>query len=121
MALDSWISLIIFDWRIYVTGLVLYLVYFYSKVLFSGLPKGPIPFPFLGNMPQLGSELLISLVKLGPVYKDVFTVYIFTTPIVILNSYEAIKEAFVKKGNSTSGRPLDRYLNLMKSGRNGNK
>ena len=119
MSITSWILSVFVDWRIYLTLLLIYLVYTYTKVLFSGLPPGPMPFPVVGNLPQLGTELHYSLTKLGKTYKDVFTVYIFNKPFVVLNSYKAIKEGFVKHGNFTSARPRDFFLEWIKLGRNG--
>ena len=40
-------------------------------------------------------------------YGDMMTVYLGARQTVYLNTYDVIKEAFVKKGNLFSGRPQD--------------
>ena len=114
-----WIFTLVVDWRIYFTVILIYVIYFYMKFVFSGLPPGPIPFPLVGNILQLGIQAHLSLMKLGETYSDVFTVYLATKPAVVLNSYEAVTEALVKNGHTTSGRPSTFYMERVRKGRNG--
>ena len=69
------------------------------------LPKPP-GLPILGNTFQLDDSGLHKTlsewsVKYGPVY----AMNLFGKDVVVLNSYEAIHEAAVRKGNAFSGRP----------------
>ena len=74
------------------------------------LPPGPFSLPVLGTLPFLGADVREPLRRLTKDYGDIFTVYFGSQRVIILNSYEAIKEAFVKKGNAFSGRPKDLFL-----------
>ncbi|KAM9323969.1 cytochrome P450 2C8-like [Gastrophryne carolinensis] len=61
-----------------------------------GMPPGPTPLPFLGNVMKLNmKDLPKSLIELGKIYGDVFTVHLGSRTIVVLHGYEAVKEALV--------------------------
>ena len=100
-----WILSGLLDWRFYAIIAVVYVVIFYIRVACSGLPPGPLPLPLLGNIPQLGTKVYLSLARIRSNHKDVFTVYLAHQPVVILTSHKAVREAFVVNGNKTSGRP----------------
>ena len=42
-------------------------------------------------------------------YGDIMTVHLGSRETIYLNSYDVIKEAFVKNGNSFAGRPSDYF------------
>ena len=71
------------------------------------LPPGPLPLPIVGNLLSLGLDARKPLLKLKQLYGDVFTLYMGSRRVVFLNSYNAIKDAFVKNGQAFSGRPHD--------------
>ncbi|XP_071492550.1 cytochrome P450 2U1-like [Diadema antillarum] len=61
------------------------------------LPPGPASWPLIGTIPTLVSSKLSPLNLLtafAEKYGDIYRLRIFTTDIVILNSYELIKDAF---------------------------
>ena len=65
---------------------------------------GPLGLPMVGYVPFLDPKNLgKSFRRLGIRYGDVFSIFLGTSPVVILNSYSAIKEAFDK--TEMSGRP----------------
>lgn len=67
-------------------------------------PPGPPCLAFLGSLPYLDvRNLSKSFNKLTEKYGDIFSVFIGGTPVVVLNSYEVIKEAFGRP--EFSGRP----------------
>ncbi|GMT24533.1 hypothetical protein PFISCL1PPCAC_15830, partial [Pristionchus fissidentatus] len=68
-------------------------------------PKGPTPVPFIGNMMQVdfARQYRISM-DFAPSFDGVFTLF-NPIPIVFLTDYEAIREAFVEKGDDFAGRP----------------
>ncbi|XP_038623356.1 cytochrome P450 2F2-like isoform X1 [Tachyglossus aculeatus] len=71
----------------------------------DGLPPGPLPLPLLGNLLQLDpTRLYQSLIKLGNQFGPVFTVYLGPRPCVVLNGYEAVRDALVLQGDQFSGR-----------------
>ncbi|XP_072015541.1 cytochrome P450 2A10-like isoform X1 [Amphiura filiformis] len=74
-------------------------VFFLSKK--RNLPPGPwIPIPYIGFAPNIayalykGESLYKFLVKLGNKYGQVFSFTVLGIPVVVLNDYKAIREAF---------------------------
>ncbi|KFO19010.1 Cytochrome P450 2F3 [Fukomys damarensis] len=69
------------------------------------LPPGPKPLPLLGNLLQLHSQDLLSLLtKLSKEYGSVYTVHLGPRRVVVLSGYQAVKEALVDQGEEFSGR-----------------
>ncbi|XP_046585091.1 cytochrome P450 2J6-like [Haliotis rubra] len=71
----------------------------------SGLPPGPPLLPFVGNVLSMGSDPRITLKKLRQQYGDIFSVYIFNTPVIVLNGYNVLRDAIVKNADNFSDRP----------------
>ncbi|XP_030074509.1 cytochrome P450 2G1-like [Microcaecilia unicolor] len=60
------------------------------------MPPGPTPLPFIGNILQLRpNDILNSFRKLHMKYGSVYMVYFGTQPVLILNGYDAVKEALI--------------------------
>ncbi|XP_038669773.1 cytochrome P450 2D15-like [Scyliorhinus canicula] len=80
-------------------------------------PPGPWGLPFIGNMHQVDmNNPHLSFAKLQKKYGNVFGVQIGWTNTVILNSYETVKEALVKKSEDFADRPdFPAYDYLMKN------
>uniref|UniRef100_A0A672Y4M6 Cytochrome P450, family 2, subfamily X, polypeptide 9 n=1 Tax=Sphaeramia orbicularis TaxID=375764 RepID=A0A672Y4M6_9TELE len=71
-------------------------------------PPGPRPIPIFGNLLELDLENpLADLRRLSKQYGNVYSVFIGSKPVVVLNGFQAIKEALVNKGNDFSGRAQD--------------
>uniref|UniRef100_A0A8C9W476 Cytochrome P450, family 1, subfamily D, polypeptide 1 n=1 Tax=Scleropages formosus TaxID=113540 RepID=A0A8C9W476_SCLFO len=68
-------------------------------------PPGPIPWPFIGNLLQMGEQLHICLTRLRDKYGDVFKVKMGSLVVVVLSGYDTIKQALVRQGESFAGRP----------------
>jgi len=67
-------------------------------------PPGPFNFPVIGSVFRLDvRNLSKSFSNLRKKYGDVFSVYVGSTPVVVINSYTIIKEAFER--TEFSGRP----------------
>ena len=81
-------------------------------------PPGPPSLPLLGYVPFLDvRNLARSFNRLSRRYGDVFSIFLGTTPCVIINSYPLIKEAFEKK--EFSGRPDIYSGTFFQKGRSG--
>ncbi|KAF8373731.1 hypothetical protein PRIPAC_80160 [Pristionchus pacificus] len=83
--------------------LVYYVISYYWWV--SKYPKGPLPYPIVGNLRQLNSkDLHLQFRELSLKYGPIFTIFM-PVPVVIVTSYEGVKEAYVTKGESVAARP----------------
>ncbi|XP_046567705.1 cytochrome P450 2D26-like [Haliotis rubra] len=60
-----------------------------------GLPPGPPLLPFLGNVLSMGSDPRITFRRLRQRYGDIFSVYLFNKPLIVLNGYSTLREAIV--------------------------
>ncbi|XP_072043823.1 cytochrome P450 2U1-like [Amphiura filiformis] len=70
------------------------------------LPPGPTGWPILGNLPSLDPVApYLSLNKFAEKYGSVFSLRFGSYPVVILNSYKAVKEAYIRHGDDYNDRP----------------
>jgi len=70
----------------------------------KNFPPGPPCFPLAGSLPYLDvRNLSKSFLKLSQKYGDIFSIFVGGTPVVVLNSYSLIKEAFQRQ--EFAGRP----------------
>ncbi|XP_078699158.1 steroid 17-alpha-hydroxylase/17,20 lyase-like [Branchiostoma floridae x Branchiostoma belcheri] len=69
------------------------------------MPPGPFPWPVIGNIAILGGKTYLTFIDLAKKYGDVFSVKLGMVDVVVLNSLDAVKEAFVKKSAEFGGRP----------------
>lgn len=90
--------------------LLLILTYFFwrkSKTLCAKYPKS-LPFlPVVGSLPFLPrhGHMHVNFFKLQERYGPIYSLYLGTTPTVIIGQYQLAKEVLVKKGKEFSGRP----------------
>ena len=93
---------------------MLYIAYLF----FSSL--GPIGFPLVGYLPLLDvNNLGRSFQRISKRYGDIFSIMVGMKPLVVLNSWSAIKEAMAMK--ELSGRPSmfsGTFFQKGKTGRN---
>ncbi|XP_073494054.1 cytochrome P450 2C19-like isoform X1 [Phyllobates terribilis] len=69
------------------------------------LPPGPTPLPILGNILQLnGKDVFKSLIKLSEKYGPVYTLHMGMDPVVVLCSYDAVKEALIDNAEDFGAR-----------------
>lgn len=72
----------------------------------SRVVPGPIGFPIIGNIPQLGSSKPhVSFVELAKKYGGVFCIRIGNRPVIVLNGRRAIHQALVRQSVDFAGRP----------------
>ncbi|XP_077999480.1 cytochrome P450 2U1-like [Glandiceps talaboti] len=69
------------------------------------LPPGPKGLPILGNLLSLGTNPHLTFIEMAKKYGNVFTIKIASESIVVLNGYQAVKDALVKKSLQFAGRP----------------
>ncbi|KAL0972845.1 hypothetical protein UPYG_G00195450 [Umbra pygmaea] len=90
------------------TGLVLIMVFWKIRerlIITSRWPPGPAPIPLLGNLLQMDIKAPYKFyIKLSKKYGSVFTVWQGTKPVVVISGYQAIKEAFLNRGEEFGGR-----------------
>ncbi|KAH0504584.1 steroid 17-alpha-hydroxylase/17,20 lyase [Microtus ochrogaster] len=98
--------------------LLLILAYFFwhkSKTLCAKYPKS-LPFlPIVGSLPFLPrrGHMHVNFFKLQERYGPIYSLYLGTTPTVIIGQYQLAKEVLVKKGKEFSGRPQMVTLSLL--------
>ncbi|XP_062381220.1 cytochrome P450 2F2-like isoform X1 [Sardina pilchardus] len=83
-----------------------------------GFPPGPAPLPLIGNLLQLDPQNpLKTLRKLAEQYGPVFSLYIGTRPVVVLDGQQAVREALVTKAVEFTGRPDHIMISHMAEGK----
>ncbi|XP_003228821.3 cytochrome P450 1A5 [Anolis carolinensis] len=72
-----------------------------------GLKKipGPMGYPLIGNMLELGKNPHLSLTRMSQKYGDVMMIHIGSTPVLVLSGLETIRKALVRQGAEFLGRP----------------
>ncbi|XP_077515951.1 steroid 17-alpha-hydroxylase/17,20 lyase-like [Amblyomma americanum] len=119
LLLESFAS-VLWNWRWITTVLVFAVTYlvgrFYHKV--SKYPKGPFPLPLVGNLLALRnvSDLHSKASGWAKTYGDVFTLWMAEKPMVILNSHNVIREAFLERRHEFAGRIQTRMGELQLQG-----
>ncbi|CAN7984476.1 unnamed protein product [Ixodes hexagonus] len=115
-------ALFLCDWRWLTTALVFLLSYvvvrFYHKV--SKYPKGPFPLPVVGNLLALRktNELYKVAHELSRKYGDPITLWMGDRPMVVLNTQELVKEAFIERRHEFAGRFPTKMGELQRKGNN---
>jgi len=106
-------------WPILTAFLVILVIYSVKKSIRArDFPPGPPCFSVLGSLPYLDvRNLSRSFNKLKDKYGEVFSIFIGTKPVVVLNTPEVIKEAFERP--EFSGRPGNFSGTFFQKGRTG--
>lgn len=71
----------------------------------KNLPPGPSGPPVVGYLPHLGYAHPVGLQDIVRKYGPVSSFYLGQKLVLLLSSYEALKEAFVKQADTFAGRP----------------
>ena len=81
---------------------------FYIRTRRDGrMPPGPPLLPILGNiLSVVGKDSLDKFMLLGKKYGDVYGLYIGQELTVVLNSFDAVSDALLKKGSLFTRRPV---------------
>ncbi|KAL6728948.1 hypothetical protein Aduo_000049 [Ancylostoma duodenale] len=84
----------------------------YNINRFLGLPRGPTPWPIVGNvlqMPMVGIDK--RMMEFKRKYGDVFTLWL-PYPTVVISGHEALKRTVIRDGEVYAGRP-DTYVMVL--------
>jgi cytochrome P450 family 2 subfamily J len=85
---------------------VFLVVYFWFRQHDPLLPPCPVtPLPVLGHLHLLSGDTRPRMKKWKKQCGDIYSLYVGSTLVVVLNNYDLIKEAFVKKADVFSDRP----------------
>lgn len=76
------------------------------------LPPGPRGMPFLGVLPLMGKKRHATIQKWWEQYGDVFSMYMGSKLVIVINGLEAYKESFVKQADTFSGRPNNYFKKI---------
>nr|XP_033810452.1 cytochrome P450 2G1-like [Geotrypetes seraphini] len=98
-------------------GVTLFLIFFLSFLVFLSawgsikkwgkMPPGPTPLPFIGNILQMRpNNILNSFKKLNMKYGSVYMLYLATEPVLVLNGYDAVKEALIDNADVFGDRAM---------------
>uniref|UniRef100_A0A8C4JD96 Cytochrome P450 2U1 n=1 Tax=Dromaius novaehollandiae TaxID=8790 RepID=A0A8C4JD96_DRONO len=66
-----------------------------------GLPPGPAPWPL--GCPVFSPHVFLT--GLGEIYGSIFRLFVGSRPFIVLNTFEAVREALVHKAEAFSDRP----------------
>lgn len=80
-----------------------------------GTPPGPKGWPVLGSLHQLGRNPHLVLTDMARTYGQIFSLYMGSEFTIVLNDFEIIREAFLKRGEVFSGRPDMHVLQELQS------
>ncbi|XP_046583343.1 cytochrome P450 2J6-like [Haliotis rubra] len=109
-------------WDFGVTTVALFLVVVLVVLWLStrrppGLPRGPPLLPFVGNALSMDSDPRVLYKNLRQKYGDIFSLYVFHKPLIVLNGYNVIKEAIVKNADVFSDRPRSFFTDFFSKGK----
>ncbi|KAL3887168.1 hypothetical protein ACJMK2_027118 [Sinanodonta woodiana] len=100
----------------FILFLVLLMVYYVTK-LPTDIPPFPKPvLPIFGNLLSLvNKDVLEYFRKLRNEYGDIYSFYMGSKLMIVINGYSAIKEALVQNGRFFSDRPINFVSETLKS------
>ncbi|NXF78127.1 CP2J6 protein, partial [Sclerurus mexicanus] len=85
-----------------------------------GLPPGPTPYPFFGNLLQMNFKVHHEhLKKMAKIYGNIFTLWLSNSPAVVLQGFQTVKEGLTVHAEDVAGRPIGSFFHNMSHGGNG--
>ncbi|XP_031411019.1 cytochrome P450 2J6-like [Meleagris gallopavo] len=81
------------------------------------LPPGPAPLPLFGNLLQMKFQIHHDILKkMAGTYGSIFTLWLTSIPVVVLQGYQAVKEGMTAHAEEVAGRPLSRAFRFLTNG-----
>ncbi|NXC45030.1 CP2J6 protein, partial [Penelope pileata] len=81
------------------------------------LPPGPAPYPFFGNLLQMKFHFHHDILKqMAKVYGNIFTLWISSKPVIVLQGYQAVKEGMTARADEVAGRPESTTIKILSNG-----
>ncbi|XP_067664351.1 cytochrome P450 2C3-like [Haliotis asinina] len=99
------VGMLMFSTPLILVFIIVLLILWLSTRRPPGLPPGPPRLPLVGNMFQMDKYIRVAFSNLRRQYGDIFSIYLFHQPFIVLNGYNVIKEALVKNADLFSCRP----------------
>ncbi|XP_070801984.1 cytochrome P450 2J2-like [Pituophis catenifer annectens] len=100
-------------WEVLTTVLVGFLILDFLKLLWSSrhYPPGPLPLPLIGGLWRIGTKLSEdAFTKLSKQYGDIYTVWLWHQPVVVISGFHAVKESLINRSQDFADRPLSSFL-----------
>ncbi|KAM8945265.1 cytochrome P450 2J6-like [Pelodytes ibericus] len=80
----------------------------------KSFPPGPLALPIVGNLLQMEfSNPLKGMKQFSKVYGPVYSIYLGSTPAVVVRGLKALKEVLISKGIEFADRPQNRISKLI--------
>merc|ERR1712131_94329 len=84
----------------------------------KNFPPGPTPIPIFGNLLHLSLDNpMRDFEKMAKKYGSVYSFYLGPRPAVMLNGFDALKEALLTKAADFAGRPQDLMVSHITRGK----
>ncbi|KFP71950.1 Cytochrome P450 2J6, partial [Acanthisitta chloris] len=82
-----------------------------------GLPPGPTPYPFFGNLLEMNFRIHHEhLKKMAKIHGNIFTLWLADIPAVVLQGFQAVKEGLTVHAEDVAGRPLISTFQMLTHG-----
>ncbi|XP_063294898.1 cytochrome P450 2J6-like isoform X1 [Pelobates fuscus] len=80
----------------------------------KSFPPGPLALPLFGNILQMDfSNPLKNMKEFSKVYGPVYSIYLGSTPAVVVRGLKAIKDVLVMRGHEFADRPQNRITRIV--------
>ncbi|XP_067664350.1 cytochrome P450 2C3-like [Haliotis asinina] len=111
------VGMLVFNASLILVFITVLLILWLSTRRPAGFPPGPPLLPIVGNIFQMDADPRVAFSKMRRQYGDIFSVYIFHRPIIVLNGYDVMKEAFIKNADFFCYRPYSFLTNVFSEGK----